>query len=241
MTHATHMGRHRAGRHGPGQVQRKQLGHGRHRTKTEGPWSGETPGWPPIHVGVRTHGSTWTRVHTETHVLVYAHRHVGTNVHVCKCAHAHTLCLCHAARGVVAGGIPRIWEGAAPHFQAGKRSPGSTNSSPEAPSSSTGDGKFCPRPPWDVLPGGWGAEDGDSEGGGGATYAGISLVSSLGIKETETVRRKEGGGGAEVGTEPGAGVEGPAASPVRLRRQDQRAEGGGAPGSGGHTTSLPRR
>lgn len=147
MTQATHMGRRRAGRHGPGQVQRRQLGRGRHGTKTEGPWSGETPGWPPIHVGVRTHGSTWTRVHTETHVLVYAHRHVGTNVHVCKCAHARTLRRCHAARGVVAEGIPRIREGAAPHFQAGKRSPGSTNSSPEAPSSSTGDGKFCPRPP----------------------------------------------------------------------------------------------
>lgn len=39
------------------------------------------------------------------------------------------------------------------------------------------------------------------ESGGVATYAGISLVSSLGNKETETVRRKEGGRGAEVGSE----------------------------------------
>ena len=41
------------------------------------------------------------------------------------------------------------------------------------------------------------------ESGGVATYAGISLVSSLGSKETETVRRKEGGRGAEVGSEQG--------------------------------------
>lgn len=41
---------------------------------------------------------------------------------------------------------------------------------------------------------------GESEGGRGrqgATYAGISLVSSLGNKETEVVRRKESGGGGE--------------------------------------------
>lgn len=80
------------------------------------------------------------------------------------------------------------WRGVTPHFQARTPCPGSTNSTPKTLSFSTGDGKLSPCP-GDVLTSGWGAENGREREGGArppeATYAGISLVSSLGNKETE--------------------------------------------------------
>lgn len=98
-----------------------------------------------------------------------------------------------------------------------------------------------------------GAESEGGRGGQGATYAGISLVSSLGNKETEVVRRKEGeeGGGQPSPVDAGlpllaakwrVGVGGPASYPAQHAQigRDRRQRAEGCPVPGWHVTSQSR-
>lgn len=70
------------------------------------------------------------------------------------------------------------------------------------------------------------------EMGCGATYAGISLVSSLGNKETETVRRKEGGREGKRACPSWPQSQSQGRLPYRcIDRTRQTAEGRGGAGS----------
>lgn len=139
--------------------------------------------------------------------------HVPTHMHTS--AHAHT-CAHHACgEGWLQGAwgdwpSTHVLKRGHTHFQAGKWSL-AKHKQPPAPPSSRKEVRPGPRR--------GGAERGlwTVKGPGpGATYAGISLVSSLGNKETETVRRKEGGCRAARG---GAGGAGPTPRPPSRQRR----------------------